>query len=96
MTKQVINIRFEPNDSDLGVVTPDAIASAVAELVGTISPDPNPNLRRRCKTRKSWLKGPSLQTEEKLDDKHNGLDEIEHLAEVEGKCVLCGNYLRQV
>ena len=30
-------------------------------------------------------KDSSHKTEEKPDDKHNGFDEIEHLAEVEGK-----------
>ena len=78
---------FEPNDSDLGVVTPHAIASAVAELVGnSISPDPNPQPKKEVQDPISLgSKDPSLQTEEKLDDKHNGFDEIEHLAEVEGK-----------
>ena len=78
---------FEPNDSDLGVVTPHAIASAVAELVGnSISPDPNPQLKKDVQDPISLgSKDPSLRTEAKLDDKHNGFDEIEHLAEVEGK-----------
>ncbi len=78
---------FEPNDSDLGVVTPHAIANAVAELVGSnIGPNPNPKPKKEVQDPISLgSKVPSLQTEEKLDDKHNGFDEIEHLAEVEGK-----------
>ena len=78
---------FELNDSDRGVVTPHAIANAVAELVGnSISPDPNPQPKKEVQDPISLgSKDPSLQTEEKLDDKHNGFDEIEHLAEVEGK-----------
>ena len=78
---------YEPNDSDLGVVTPHAIANAVAELVGSsIGPNPNPKPKEEVQDPKSLgSKDPPLKTEEKLDDKHNGFDEIEHLAEVEGK-----------
>ena len=75
------------NDSDLGVVTPHAIANAVAELVGSsMGPDPNPEPKEEEQDPKSLgSKDPPLKTEEKLDDKHNGFDDIEHLAEVEGK-----------
>jgi hypothetical protein len=78
---------YEPNDSDLGVVTPHAIANAVAELVGSsIGPNPNPKPKEEVQDPKSLgSKDSPLKTEDKLDDKHNGFDEIEHLAEVEGK-----------
>jgi len=78
---------YEPNDSDLGVVTPHAIANAVAELVGSsMGPNPNPKPKEEVQDPKSLgSKDSPLKTEEKLDDKHNGFDEIEHLAEVEGK-----------
>ena len=78
---------YEPRDSDLGVVTPHAIANAVAELVGTnksLNPDPKPKEEVQ-ESRSLGSKDSSPKTEEKLDDKHNGFDEIEHLAEVEGK-----------
>ena len=78
---------YKPNDSDLGVVTPHAIANAVAELVGSSTgPNPNPKPKEEVQDPKSLgSKDSPLKTEEKLDDKHNGFDEIEHLAEVEGK-----------
>ncbi len=78
---------YGPNDSDLGVVTPDAIANAVAELVGSsIGPNPDPKPKEEVQDAKNLSsKDSSLKTEEKLDDKHNAFDEIEHLAEVEGK-----------
>ena len=78
---------FEPNDPDLGVVTPHAIANAVAELVGSNKgPNLNPKPEKEVQDPISvGSKDSSLQTEEKFEDKHNGLDEIEHLAEVEGK-----------
>ena len=71
------------NDSDLGMVTPHAIANAVAELVGSsIGPNSDPKPREEVQDAKNIsLKDSSLKTEEK----HNGFDEIEHLAEVEGK-----------
>ena len=69
------------------MVTPDAIASAVAELVGnSMSPHPKPEPKKEVQDPISLgSKDSSLQTDEKLDDKHNAFDEIEHLAEVEGK-----------
>ena len=78
---------YKPDDSDLGAVTPHAIANAVAELVGSsIGPNPNPKPKEEVQDPKSLgSKDSPLKTEEKLDDKHNGFDEIEHLAEVEGK-----------
>ena len=78
---------YEPNDSDFGVVTPHAIANAVAELVGSsIGPNPDPKSEEELQdTKNLGSKDSSLKTEEKLDEKHNGFDEIEHLAEVEGK-----------
>ena len=78
---------YKPNDSDLGVVTPHAIANAVAELVGTnTGPNPGPKPKEEVQESRSLgSKDSSPKTEEKLDDKHNGFDEIEHLAEVEGK-----------
>ena len=78
---------YEPNDSDLGVVTPHAIANAVAELVGSsVGPNPDPKPMEGVEDPKSLGSNDSfLKTEEKLDGKHNGFDEIEHLAEVEGK-----------
>ena len=75
------------NDSDLGMVTPHAIANAVAELVGSsIGPNPDPKPKEEVQDAKNLSpKDSSLKTDEKLDEKHSGFDEIERLAEVEGK-----------
>ena len=81
------DVDYGRNDSDLGVVTPHAIANAVAELVGSsIGPNPDPKPKDAVQDAKNLgSNDSSLKTEEKLDEKHNGFDEIEHLAEVEGK-----------
>lgn len=78
---------YEPNGSDLAVVTPHAIANAVAELVGSSTgpnPDPKPMEQAHHPT-SLGSKESSLKTEETPDEKQNVFDEIEHLAEVEGK-----------
>ena len=76
-----------PNGSDLAAVTPHAIANAVAELVGSgVGPGPDPKPVEEAHHSKSLgSKDPSRKTEETPDKKQNAFDEIEHLAEVEGK-----------